>query len=113
METFLSYFFLAIILFIIYIYYEGKYSDVGYVKSTIDEKLYIVRNIKDKFRLECPINYIENLNKKDYEFADKYFNDLFCNNEKVVQSVIDIFKSLISGNILRYVFFMTGEGRNG
>ena len=48
METFLSYFFLAIILFIIYIYYEGKYSDVGYVKSTIDEKFYIVRNLKDK-----------------------------------------------------------------
>ena len=71
------------------------------------------RNINDKFSLECPINFIENLNKKDYEFADKYFNDLFCNNSKVVQSVLDIFKSLISGNLLRYVFFMTGEGRNG
>jgi P4 family phage/plasmid primase-like protien len=71
------------------------------------------KNINDKFSLECPIKYIENLNKKDYEFADKYFNDLFCNNSKVVQSVLDIFKSLISGNLLRYVFFMTGEGRNG
>jgi P4 family phage/plasmid primase-like protien len=71
------------------------------------------RNIKDKFSIECPVNYIEKLKKEDFEYAEKYFNDLFCNNQNVIKCVIDIFKSLISGNILRYVFFLTGEGRNG
>ena len=48
METFLTYFLIAIIIFIVYVYYEGKYSDVGYVKSNVDGQDYVVRNLPDK-----------------------------------------------------------------
>ena len=70
------------------------------------------RNIKDKFNYECPINFI-NLDEKQKQFAEKYFLDLFCQNQNIVKCVIDILKSAISGEKLRYIFFCTGSGRNG
>jgi len=47
MDQFLTIFLIVIILFIFYIYYESKFSDVSYTKSTIDEKEYLVRNLPD------------------------------------------------------------------
>ena len=66
----------------------------------------------DKFNYECPVNYIE-LDEENEKIAKKYFMDLFCSNESIVKCVIDIIKSAITGEKLRYIFFCTGSGRNG
>ena len=39
---------LTIIIISIFIYYESKYSELTYVKSEIDGKEYLVRNLNDK-----------------------------------------------------------------
>ena len=39
--------------------------------------------------------------------------DLFCGKEKMVQVILDIFKSIFAGQPLRYIFFFTGSGCNG
>ena len=66
----------------------------------------------DKFNYEFPVNYIE-LDCDDEIIAKKYFMELFCNNELIVKCFIDILKSSITGEKLRYIFFCTGTGRNG
>ena len=43
----------------------------------------------------------------------KYFDDLFCGKEAMTQVVLDILKSAMTGKTLRYIYFLTGEGRNG
>ena len=70
------------------------------------------RDENDKFNYECQVNYI-NLTNNDENIAKKYFMDLFCNNELIVKCVINIIKSVITGEKLRYIFFCTGTGRNG
>jgi len=70
------------------------------------------RTIANKFSYECDAEYIE-LSPEQYAFVDTYFMDLFCNNEDTKKCTIDILKSIFSGNILRYVFFATGDGSNG
>jgi putative DNA primase/helicase len=39
--------------------------------------------------------------------------DMFCGKEKMVQVVLNIFKSIFAGQPLRYIFFFTGIGCNG
>ena len=70
------------------------------------------RTIKNKFNYECNANYINMTEEEDNEIM-KYFMDLFCNNERMVYSVLDILKSIFSGLKLRYLFFFTGIGSNG
>lgn len=70
------------------------------------------RNELYKFNYECNVNYIE-LDEENEKIAKKYFMDLFCNNEYIVKCVINIIKSAITGEKLRYIFFCTGTGRNG
>ena len=70
------------------------------------------RNELNKFNYECNVNYIESDDENE-KIAKKYFMDLFCNNESIVKCVIDIIKSAITGEKLRYIFFCTGTGRNG
>ena len=71
------------------------------------------RTIANKFSFECNAEYIPNLTKEQFDFADKYFNDLFCNRKPLKDCMLDILKSIFTGNTLRYVFCMTGEGSNG
>jgi hypothetical protein len=48
MKDFVSFFLLLIVVTIFYIYLETKSLDVQYVKSTIDNREYLVRNLPDK-----------------------------------------------------------------
>lgn len=48
MKDFMSFFLLLIVVTIFYIYLESKSVDVQYVKSTIDNREYLVRNLPDK-----------------------------------------------------------------
>lgn len=45
--------------------------------------------------------------------AKKYFNDLFCGDEKTISCVINILKSVFIGRPLRYIYFCIGVGSNG
>ena len=47
MKDFVSFFILLIIITIFYTYLENKSSEVSYVKSTLDNKEYLVRNMPD------------------------------------------------------------------
>ena len=48
MKKFVDCFSIFIIIVIIYIYFESKTSEIVYVESIVDNKKYLVRNMKDK-----------------------------------------------------------------
>lgn len=48
MEDFVTLFIIGILILCIYIKYESKHSEVVFIKSTIDNKTYLVRNLPDK-----------------------------------------------------------------
>lgn len=70
------------------------------------------RTIDNYFNYECDANYIQ-MTMEEEEDIRKYFLDLFCGDEKVMQCVLDILKSCFTGVTLRYIYFLTGTGRNG
>ena len=70
------------------------------------------RTYEDLFTYECNSDYIE-LKSDDEKYVEKYFMELFCQNKKIVKIFIDVIKSAISGEKLRFIFFCTGTGRNG
>lgn len=47
-NTFTKYFIIIILLVILYAYFEGQTHEVVYVKSKVNGKSYLVRNLKDK-----------------------------------------------------------------
>ena len=72
------------------------------------------RKKEDYFSYECNANFIPyDENDINFNFVDKYFNDLFCNNQETKKCVIDILKSCLTGRTLRYIYFLTGVGSNG
>ena len=50
MNEFVNIIIISIVILSFYIYYESKYSELEYVKSVIDNELYLVRNRDDKGR---------------------------------------------------------------
>lgn len=70
------------------------------------------RTIINKFNYECDTNYRE-LTKDEDDEIKKYFSDLFCGKEDTAQVVLNILKSSMTGLTLRYIYFITGSGRNG
>ena len=63
MNELISIFIIGIILLCIFLQYESKHSELTYVKSTIDNKNYLVRNRKDKLEAANKIAIIKkNLN---------------------------------------------------
>ena len=70
------------------------------------------RTILNKFNYECDVNYRELTEEEDEDIA-KYFEDLFCGSKPTVQVVLNILKSTFTGETLRYLYFITGSGRNG
>ena len=48
MEQFLNIFVTIILLSILYMYFESRSYDVTYVKSNVDNREYLVRNLSDK-----------------------------------------------------------------
>jgi hypothetical protein len=62
------------------------------------------RTKEDFFTYNCDVNYIPyDETNENFIFIDKYFNDLFCNNQETKNCVIDLIKSSVSGNTLRYI----------
>jgi hypothetical protein len=73
MDTFLSSFIVIILLVILYVYLEGRSYEVKFVKSNVNGKEYLVRNLPDKqqaadliaklsMKLEKVVNYISEHN---------------------------------------------------
>jgi P4 family phage/plasmid primase-like protien len=84
---------------------DGKILDL----RTLEVK---ERTIDDYFSFECDADYLT-LTKEQNDEMEQYLMDLFCDDKDIVKCFCDIIKSSITGRPLRYVFFYTGEGRNG
>jgi len=73
----------------------------------------------DIFSFEADVNYIPNLTQEQKEYANNYFSSLFIKpkqtkyDNETTQCFIDVLKNIISGKVLRYIFFLIGEGKNG
>ena len=48
MDDFISFFICIILVAILYIHFENKQSNVLYIKSKVDNRKYLVRNLDDK-----------------------------------------------------------------
>ena len=48
MDDFISFFICIILITILYIHFENRNSDVIYIKSKVDNRKYLVRNLDDK-----------------------------------------------------------------
>ena len=70
------------------------------------------RTIQHKFNYECNATYLQ-ITEEEEADINQYFLDLFCQKQDLVDCVIDILKSIFSGEKLRYIFFFTGSGCNG
>jgi len=71
------------------------------------------RTIKHKFNYECDAVFHLNMPEKEEADVKEYFMDLFCQKKKLVQTVLDILKSILTGVRTRYIYFFTGIGCNG
>uniref|UniRef100_A0A6C0EI97 WLM domain-containing protein n=1 Tax=viral metagenome TaxID=1070528 RepID=A0A6C0EI97_9ZZZZ len=79
MNEFVNIVIITIIIISLYIYYESKYSDLEYVKSTIDNEMYLVRNRPDKQKAS---NILAKIKKKLTELV-KTLEITEGNKEKV------------------------------
>jgi P4 family phage/plasmid primase-like protien len=71
------------------------------------------RDQMDYWTKESEARYLGKLTVEQEAEARQYFVDIMCGDEELVQMVLDLIKSALNGEILRYVFFCIGEGRNG
>jgi len=75
------------------------------------------RDTSCNFSLECNALFLQRPFDKqiaeNYEFVDKYFNDLFCNNMQTKKAVLSIFKTIFKGKPTRYLYIFSGSGSNG
>jgi P4 family phage/plasmid primase-like protien len=89
------------------------------IYDTINSKIYtsneiIERDETFKFNYYIDLEYNNNLGNNEFEYSKRYFNDIFCNNEDTVQSVLNIMKTCIAGIQMKYIFCCVGEkGNNG
>lgn len=92
-------------------------SDSRY--NTIKGKIYkkneiVERTAEYKFNYISEVEYIEELSKGEEEYCNKYFSDIFCNNEETKRCVINILKTVIAGVLVKHIFCCLGEkGNNG
>ena len=70
------------------------------------------RTIEHAFSYECNARYTVLTEEQDADIK-KYFMSLFCDKEDTMKCVLDILKSILSGDTLRYIYFFTGDGSNG
>jgi phage/plasmid-associated DNA primase len=70
------------------------------------------RTIDNKFSYECDANYVEMTEEQEADIK-KYFMELFCDNEATMKCVLNILKSIFTGQTLRYIYFFSGSGSNG
>lgn len=91
---------------------NNKYNEI---KSKIYKNNEIVERTEEyKFNYISEIEYIEELSKEEEDYCNKYFNDIFCNNEETKRCVINILKTVIGGILVKHIFCCLGEkGNNG
>jgi len=89
------------------------------IYDSINSKVYtpneiIERDETFKFNYYIDLEYNNNLSNNEFEYSEKYFNDIFCNNKDTIQSVLNIMKTCIAGIQMKYLFCCVGEkGNNG
>jgi P4 family phage/plasmid primase-like protien len=71
------------------------------------------RTENHKYNYECDFEYIPELSEEDEQWVIKYWEDMFIGKKDTVQTVLDILKSSLIGKPNRYIYFLTGTGRNG
>lgn len=72
----------------------------------------VERDQSFKFDYECDATY-RKLTADEEDDIRAYFESLFCGKKDTTQVVLNILKSAFTGKTLRYIFFVTGSGRNG
>ena len=103
MKEFIEVVIVSIILLSLYIYYESKYLELEYVKSTVDNELYLVRNREDK--LEAA-NVLAKIKKKLSKLVE--ILELTQGNKEKVQRLVQKFnprrisESLSTSNTTSY-----------
>ena len=98
MKDFVSFFLLLIVVTIFYIYLESKSVDVQYVKSTVDSREYLVRNLPDK---QEAANLLANIHLTMLKVID-VVNDPINQENYTTQNIEDIkrlTKNYRNGNI--------------
>ncbi len=98
MKDFVSFFLLLIVVTIFYIYLESKSVDVQYVKSTVDSREYLVRNLPDK---QEAANLLANIHLTMMKVID-VVNDPINQENYTTQNLEDIkrlTKNYRNGNI--------------
>jgi len=68
-----------IIIFTIYIHFENKYYNATYVKSSVDKRTYLVRNVDNK---KIAADILAEINLKLLELID-YLDEIKGDNEKI------------------------------
>lgn len=72
------------------------------------------RTIKDKWTYECDATYLTDMSEEDEAIIKTYFLELFRGREDTMQTTLDIFKTSLSGRVVRHMFFLLGaKGSNG
>lgn len=104
MNELISVIVIIVLLLVIFLYYEKKYSELTFVKSSVDNKKYLVRNRKDRME---GANLLANLNTKIQEIIQ------FSKKEKIFMRLIkkydpeNISESLSSS---RYTSYSVNKG---
>lgn len=84
MNEFVNIVIFTILIISLYIYYESKYSDLEYIKSTVDNEMYLVRNRPDK---QKAANILSKIKQKLTELV-KTLEITEGNKEKVQRLVL-------------------------
>lgn len=84
MDRFVSIYILCIILLISYIYYDSYYSELVSVESSIDSRIYLVRNLKDKIEAA---NLLATIRKKLIQLVN-HLEIKFPNDERVARLLL-------------------------
>jgi len=72
------------------------------------------RTIKDKWTYECDATYLNEMSAEDTKWCDDYFLALFRGRADTMATTLDIFKTALSGRVVRHMFFLLGaKGSNG
>jgi len=94
MKEFSSFFFVLILGTIFYLYLENKASEVTYVKSNVDNKEYLVRNVLDKQKAANLLGNINNnlLSIVNYLSENKNI-EKFKNHKEDIERLVNNFNS--------------------
>ncbi|NCY12028.1 MAG: hypothetical protein EBX32_02850, partial [Burkholderiaceae bacterium] len=71
------------------------------------------RTIEDKLDYECSAALLGSTSKEQPDGTDRYLLELFCGNKDTKDLLTSTVKSCMIGRPLRYLFIVTGSGRNG